>query len=78
MQNIKETQTLNSGDAAKFATVDLSNCARDGRSVLGRCTSAARMADVPKDDILNFFEEAISKDFDALLALVFKKFDVTT
>lgn len=77
MQNNKDIQTLNSGDAAKLATVDLSNCARDGRAVLGRCTSAARMAGVPQDDILNFFEEAMSKDFDALLGLVFKKFDVT-
>ncbi|SLN72113.1 hypothetical protein ROA7450_03989 [Roseovarius albus] len=76
MLNYKNHCNLQALNHTKLATVDLSDCARDGRDIIARCTNSAREAGVSKAAIDRFIVEAFQCDFNGLLRLVLRKFDV--
>jgi hypothetical protein len=57
-------------------TVQLTGHDGNSFAILGRCQQAARRAGLPKDEIDQFFAEATSGDYDALLACCMRWFDV--
>ncbi len=63
----------------KYPDITVKLAGEDGNAfaIIGRVSKALRQADVPKEEVDQFREEAMSGDYDNLLVTAMKWVDVT-